>query len=62
MARKMASHRRFGHATGRPRRAINATTARAEPKNRSPATSRSDVACHSVMRAVTDGFVESPTA
>ena len=62
MTKKTASQARVGHDVCRPRRAMSATTARAEAKKSMPGTLRSEVGCHSVIRAVTSGFVDRPRA
>ncbi len=62
MTKKTASQASVGHGVGRPRRAMRATTANADAKNSIPGTLRSEVGCHSVIRAVTSGFVDRPRA
>jgi hypothetical protein len=41
---------------------MRTTTAIAEPKKAMPGMLRSEVGCHSVIRTVTSGFVDRPTA
>ena len=62
MAKKNPSQASVGQAVLVPRLAIRAITATTEPKNSSPGRSWSEVGCHSVIRAVTRLFVESPSA
>ena len=51
-----------GQGTRRPPRAIRATTAATDAKNRNPLGSRREVGCHSVVRAVTPLFEVRPIA
>ena len=60
--KKTPSQASVGHEVVRPRRAISTTIAPALAKNSMPGTVRSVVACHSVIRCVTCGLVDSPTA
>ena len=62
MRKKTPSQASVGHGTRRPERAIKVTIASADAKNSRPGTSRMDVGCHSVTRAVTDAFEVSPAA
>ncbi len=62
MRKNTPSQARAGQAVICPRRAMSATTASAEAKNRIPCTSRSEVGCHSVIRWVTCGLIERPIA
>ncbi len=62
MTKNTPSQASVGQVTAPGRRASSVATTSAEPKNSIPGTIRSDVGCHSVIRAVTSLFVDRPTA